>query len=176
MELLYALATTEEPQPSCLKYSIANVREPRRGRRAPVTAARVAPRSERAPRRGPFNWQNKTALHRPARSRTPGALLTSILGFTRTVSHHPARHSLFLRRPDDTPAYACNKRSPHGHAVTVSLSSWCARSILQSCVSLGSRRPAVHVPTLGHSPRSLPHAKCASAVARKGSEEALEEH
>ena len=53
------------------------------------------------------------------------------------------------------------------------MSPWCARSILQSCVSLGSRRPAVHVPTLGHSPRSLPHAKCASAAARKGSEREL---
>lgn len=40
-----ALRTTEEPQPSCLKYSIANVREPRRGRRAPVTATRHAERA-----------------------------------------------------------------------------------------------------------------------------------
>lgn len=97
--------------------------------RATDARARAAWRAAK-PSLNPGPSAEKTHFSPGPPSRTHGALLTSILGFTRTVSHHPARHSLFLRRPDDTPAYACNKRSPHGdgHAVTVSLSPWCARA------------------------------------------------
>ena len=101
----YGRASTLMPQIFDCKCSRTASRPPRTGNgraRRATERARAAPGAVYA-----FNWQNKTALHRPARSRTPGALLTSILGFTRTVSLHPARHSLLLRRPDDTPAYAC---------------------------------------------------------------------
>ena len=100
--------------------------------RGPWPIAGAKPGAPGRPDRGAE--KNHFTVHRPP-SRTPGALLTSIIGFTRTVSHHPARHSLFLRRPDDTPAYACNKRSPHGHAVTVSLSPWCALNPTLVCLA-----------------------------------------
>ena len=109
--------------------------------------------------------------------RGPHPLAHSTIVFSFSGSHEwchstPQHHSLLLRRPMSVCTCKSAVSSWRSCSYTrVSLSPWCARA---QSYNRGSRRPrgaCAHSRPLPAQPRSLPHAKCASATARKGPDE-----
>ena len=108
--------------------------------------------------------------------RGPHPLAHSTIVFSFSGSHEwchstPQHHSLLLRRPMSVCTCKSAVSSWSCSYTRVSLSPWCARA---QSYNRGSRRPrgaCAHSRPLPAQPRSLPHAKCASATARKGPDE-----
>ena len=154
-------------------WAVGSVPAPSRaaGRWGAVPAAWASRRGQAAARR-----VRARSSRRGRKFRGPHPLAHSTIVFSFSGSHEwchstPQHHSLLLRRPMSVCTCKSAVSSWSCSYTRVSLSPWCARA---QSYNRGSRRPrgaCAHSRPLPAQPRSLPHAKCASATARKGPDE-----